>query len=98
MIGSCQGVKIYFVTIPAHKIPVSGGPGEQRLLGLLAETGRDPGAGLRHRLRPAGQHQGKAGRQRRERGQLRERPDHGLPERPERPSVRLGDPRTECWG
>ena len=86
MVKSADGIKIYFVTIRADvlrapsraPVPLRGEPREQRLLGFLAEAKPHSGAGLRDDLRSAGQHEGKAGRQRRKRGQRPERSDHGL--------------------
>lgn len=77
---------------PRAQIPAHQKLREQRLLGLLAKAKPDPRPGLRHHLRPAGQHPGQAGRQRRQRHEQRRGPADGLHQRPGGPPMRLGHP------
>ena len=73
-------------------------PREQRLLGFLAKAKPYPRAGPGDHLRPARQHQGQTGRRRRQRGQRRQRPAHGLYQRPGRQALRLGlSPHRVLW-
>lgn len=98
MIGSCQGVKIYFVTIPAHKFLYLEDRESNGYWDFWQRQAEIPGQdydticglldSIKGKLDDSGGSEANCGS-----GQIM-----AYRNDPERPSVRLGDPRTECWG